>query len=401
MRIAVFIKSTTFHKGFGGLETQNKILCEGLALRKHEVTVFSPQRELSISRAKENDVLYEFVKCKYRLGLFSSYDKDNWANRSYEEFLRIHREQPFDIAVSQSSAGLGAIRHKLDIGINVLSVSHGTIIGEYKSVVYKINSWKSLIKWLVDVVFVLRNFFGRQREFIYGSDKIIAVSSVVKKALIEETFVSDDFITVIHNGVDQKAFDSVLKVSSSSESELKKVVNLIYIGRVIKIKGLFLLAEALANLQELKPHLDIVGDGEDLSSLKKYCLEHGIEKQVTFYGKLSYGDVVAKLFNCDIFVLPSLRIEGFPMTIVEAMFAGLPVIASDIGGISDAVVNESTGYLVKAGDVKDLQRKISLLANDSKLRKEFGDNAKIKAQKEFTVDIMIDKYEKVFREFVK
>ena len=122
----------------------------------------------------------------------------------------------------------------------------------------------------------------------------------------------------------------------------------------------------------------------------------GIDTRVKFYGAVPYHQVTSELSKMDVFVLPTLRVEGFPMTIVEAMFCGLPVIASDKGGNSDAVENEKNGYLVKSGDTAELKDKMILLAKSSDLRKHLGISGLHIAQKLFTLDAMISKYEQVF-----
>jgi glycosyltransferase involved in cell wall biosynthesis len=83
------------------------------------------------------------------------------------------------------------------------------------------------------------------------------------------------------------------------------------------------------------------------------------------------------------------------------MFAGIPVVAFDLGGVSDAVADGKTGYLVKAGDNKYFKEKLIELIDDDKLRLELGKNAEEKAQREFTIDRMVDKYEEVFLEVTK
>ena len=101
MNIAVFIKRTTFHKGFGGLETLNKALCEGLVGRDHRVTVFSPKHELDKDQEKINGVRYQYVGCSYRsLAGFAYFDKNNWVNRSVAEFEKLHEQNPFDLIIA-------------------------------------------------------------------------------------------------------------------------------------------------------------------------------------------------------------------------------------------------------------------------------------------------------------
>ncbi|MBU0649740.1 glycosyltransferase, partial [Patescibacteria group bacterium] len=116
MRIAVFIKSTTFNAGYGGLETQNKVLCEGLAERGHEVVVFSPAKDGKYATQTQDNVTYVFVPCVYRM-LFASLNKNNWYHKSYQEFIKHHNQKPFDAAISQSSAGLGLIKRKSGLPI--------------------------------------------------------------------------------------------------------------------------------------------------------------------------------------------------------------------------------------------------------------------------------------------
>jgi len=86
MRIAFFIKSTTFHNGYGGLETQNRALCEELVARGHDILVFSPQRELKCETKYEKGVKYHFVPCVYRLARFN---KKNWFFKS-RKIKKIH-----------------------------------------------------------------------------------------------------------------------------------------------------------------------------------------------------------------------------------------------------------------------------------------------------------------------
>ncbi len=393
MRIAVFIKATTFHKGHGGLETQNKALCEGLVRRNHEITVFSPQKDLTKTEAFEGGVSYVFVPSVYRLGIASSRDKNNWLNRSSAVFSEMHQKSKFDLVLSQSSAGLGVIKNKNHFNIKVISISHGTIVSEFNSAVRDLKKPKEIAKLMLDSVHVLRNFFGRQRGFVYGSDKVIAVSNYVKKALIDETFVADDFVEVINNGVDPSIFENLSKTQSSK-------IRLIYIGRILKIKGIFNLISVLEKMKNETLQLDIVGGGEDFDELAGFIKKKSLPN-VHLHGNLAYAEAMAKLFDSDILVMPTLRIEGFPMVLAEAMFCSLPIVATNTGGTSDGVIDGKTGYLVAPGNLADLQDKITTLVNNADLRKEMGQNGKIYAQSNFSIDIMLDKYEKVFKEVLK
>ncbi len=394
VRIAVFIKSTTFHKNFGGLETQNKELCEGLVGRDHEIIVFSPMRELEVSHMEDKGVKYVFLDCVYRILPFS-FSKPLWVDKSYQEFKKMHSQKPFDLVISQSSAGRGIINHKEESKIKVVSICHGSTLSELRTKILSSASFRDYLLLSKDLVYVLVNYFTIQRKFILHSDKIIAVSNMVKKTIVDETFVSEGKVVVIYNGIDGSEFPS------DRGNRLNGKIKIIYVGRVIKSKGLFVLIRAMEGMEHKDFVLKLVGDGDDLEKLKAYVAKKDLGECVKLIGRIPYQDVRKELLDSDIFILPSLRVEGFPMTLVEAMFAGLPIIASQIGGISDAVDDESTGLLIKPNDAKDLKEKLERLLKNKEQRLFFGRNARLKAEKEFSINTMLDKYEEVFEEMSK
>ncbi len=400
MRIAVFIKSTTFNKSFGGLETQNKTLCEGLASRGHDIVVFTPNKETKIVLERDQGgVKYVFIPSSYRY-LLASLNPNSWEKKSVEVFKSYHSKTPFDLVISQSSAGIGVIKNKVDLNVKAVSIAHGTASGELKTQLQNIRSLKDLYWALRNIQYFVRQFFGRQREYILGANMIVAVSNAVKKQLEEETFVIGDKVVVIHNGIDPSRFANINKEEPVEEvlDETENPVKIIYLGRVVRSKGIFELADVLTELSHENFLFEIVGDGEDLEKFKDYLDEKHISKKTKVYGKTSYDDVMKLLFNADIFVLPSMRVEGFPMTLPEAMFASLPIVATAMGGIPDAIDNGKTGYVIKPEDWADMREKILQLIKNEGLRKELGKNGRSKAEREFTLDTMLDKYEKLLQE---
>lgn len=388
MRIAVFIKSTTFNKEYGGLETQNKVLCEGLASRGHEIVVFSPARDLDGGVRSDDGVKYVFVPCVYRM-LFASLDKNNWVNKSYQEFLRRHQEKPFNAVISQSSAGLGIIKRKHGLNINIVGISHGTIGGEMRTLLNSAKSAADVVKSAKSLAFGMVNYFGRQRLYIHGCNKIVAVSSAVKESLINETFAPAEKITLIHNGIDGS------KIPQKDWGGIKngEPFKVLYIGRIDESKGLRELLLACKDIDGI--FINMVGDGPILEELKNLSRQYKMSQKILFYGKLPYEKVM-EMYSCnDVFVLPTKRVEGLPMTLVEACFAGLPIIATDMGGNKDAVDNKSNGFLLDKLNVDALKSKITELAQNRALAKNMGLNGRIKAEKEFTLDKMIDSYEKI------
>lgn len=401
MRIAVFIKSTTFHKGFGGLESQNKVLCEGLAGRGNEIVVYSPIRELEKEKEFEKGVEYKFIKADYYKYLLAFLNKNSWVNKSYDVFKKDHEENPFDIVISQSAAASGIIRKKKILDIPVISIAHGTTLGEFKTYLssVSIKSLKDIIMFVRNTQYFVRQYFGRQREYILLSDHVIAVSNAVKKQLIEETFVPEDRVTVINNGINPEKFISLdEKLREKGQIELEKL-NLIYVGQVIKNKGIDILIEIFKDSQFKDITLDIFGGGEYLQELKDLIIQNSLSKQVRAYGKIPYERIIEVYNNpkYDAFVFPTKRFEGLPMVLVEALFAGLPIVAFDIGGVSDVVKNGETGFLIESENVFELKQKILSLKNNRETLSELRKSAFNKAQRDFGVDAMLNKYEKIMK----
>lgn len=414
LNIAVLIKRTTFHKGFGGFETQNKMLVEGLVTKGHNVTVFSPKQDFAKTTSKENGVNYEFIDSVYRMGSpfdlpieliskilrIKSKGKEDWKEKSYTAVLENHTREPFDIILCQSAIGLGIINNKKDFNIPIISISHGSILGEYKSSLTDVSLKQFLspsyaIRFVKNTAFVLVNYFTRQREFIHGSTRVVTVSNAVKKQLINETFASDSKFYVIHNGVVPHISREMLEKHKRSNTYLK----LLFVGRVIHSKGVFLLLDALNELSqkhsEIQFELDIVGTGPDLEKLKSYSSLLHLE-EVNFKGHVAPNEVNDFMLASDIFVMPTIRVEGFPMVIVEAMLAGLPCVVSDIGGNSDAIEDNVTGLLIEPNNQTSLVEALVTLCTDDRLRRNLGENARIKAEECFTADRMIQSYEDLF-----
>ena len=398
MNIAVFVKKTTFHKGYGGLETQNKQLVEGLAKKGHKITVFSPKWEYLGQEEIQNGVRYLFLDSVYRY-LFTFTTK-HWVHVSYKAFVAENRKVKFDIVISQSSAAWGLFRKKAELEIPIVSVAHGTIIGEIKTYYQDFMSSKKNIKKIWQYIkitgFVLFNFFTRQREFVHGSDKVLVVSNKVKSALIEETFAPEEKFAVIHNGIDFSAFNKNLDLPVG-----KKVL---YVGQVIKSKGLDILFNIALDLRDRDFVFEIIGDGEYMPELKEKVRTNQMSDKFVLRGKFARYENLIPVYNdpaFGVFVLPTKRFEGLPMVLIEASFASLPLIAFEEGGLSDIVVDNENGFLVKPGDVSDFKNKLLQIIGDENLQKKFALNSRKLAEEKFSLDIMISEYEKVLQELVK
>ncbi|OGC51029.1 hypothetical protein A3A69_00030 [candidate division WWE3 bacterium RIFCSPLOWO2_01_FULL_37_15] len=329
------------------------------------------------------------------LGFGGRLDKNNWLNKSYEVFQKYHEKDKYDLVLGQSSAALGIIFKKDDLDIKVVSIAHGSIIGELKTYYKEVYNISDYLKAVSNTAFAIKNFFTRQREYVLGSDKIIAVSNAVKNALIDETFSPDEKIVVIHNGINPP------EIEYKNTSNMRESISLIYVGKMIKSKGVFNLIDIVSDQRFANVKLIMVGDGRDFKHLKSYSDSKKLTEKIEFYGNIPPEKVIPLMQSSDIFVMPTLRFEGFPMTLVEAMFAGLPVVANNMGGISDAVINGETGFLADPANLNDFKEKLLKLVSNKELIREMGLKAQGRAKNEFTTEVMVNKYELVFDEVLK
>ena len=158
----------------------------------------------------------------------------------------------------------------------------------------------------------------------------------------------------------------------------------IMVARLDRLKGQDLLLRALAHLAPHEPRLKvvIVGDGPERDDLVGLAVQLGIADRVVFTGLRR--DVPRLLAAADLGVLPSAH-EGVPMSVIEQMAAGLPVVASAVGGLPDIVHDGEEGYLVPAGDLDVLTRRLGELVGDEELRRGFGKAARLRAERDYSI----------------
>lgn len=159
----------------------------------------------------------------------------------------------------------------------------------------------------------------------------------------------------------------------------RSVPVIVSVGRLKPPKDFRTLVEALAGLEHDFDAL-LVGDGPDRDDLAQAILDHGLEDRVELTG--TRDDVVGVLARADVFVLSS-RSEGMPMSALEAMAAGLPVVASAVGGVPEVVVDGQTGVLVPPEDAPALRAAIERLLVDPSLRRRFGEAGRQRAAETF------------------
>jgi len=213
------------------------------------------------------------------------------------------------------------------------------------------------------------------RKIWRDASQVFAVSGALAR-LANESF-PDIPVGVIYNGV-----DIVEAAGRKQGSSAADPIRLICVSRLIPRKGVHNLLDAFANLARGNIILTIIGEGPSESALKAHAEAIGIADDVTFEGSCTAEEVQAHYLQSDIFVLPT-RSDAFANVILEAMSAGLPVIASDVGGVAEAVADGNTGILVQPGRPKQLTAAIQKLATDDDLRVDMGNAGRERVRKMF------------------
>lgn len=211
------------------------------------------------------------------------------------------------------------------------------------------------------------------------ADCVVAVSYAVKNSLVQTFKIPESKIQVIYNGVDTERFFVREKNVTS------KTLKLIYVGRLIKDKGVQTILQALALGRDEKDfHLSIVGDGVYREELQKLVKELGIEQKVEFLG--NRNDVPELLSEAKVFLHVPLLEEGFGITVIEAMACGLICICSRSGALPEIISDKVNGFLVDKGDIKGICNVINFVykMSDSE-KKEIRVNA-IKRALDFSSD---------------
>jgi glycosyltransferase involved in cell wall biosynthesis len=161
---------------------------------------------------------------------------------------------------------------------------------------------------------------------------------------------------------------------------------LLFVGRLVDVKGVPVLVDAMAKLAVERPDvtLTVIGDGPERGAIEERISALGLQERVRMQGSLTQDEIVTALRAAQVLVMPSVVTvdgaeEGFGLVAVEAMGCGCAVVASDLAGIRDAVRDGETGLLASPGDAHDLAEKISTLLSDDALRDTLTRNARAHA----------------------
>jgi glycosyltransferase involved in cell wall biosynthesis len=223
-----------------------------------------------------------------------------------------------------------------------------------------------------------------QRLICARIDRYIAVSEHLSRQLRERLHFPARKISVIHNGISlapfRRAVDPDLRAALAGPSKRPLILA---VARLAEQKGQRFLIAALRAL----PNAIVVlaGDGPDRAQLEQQAHALGLQDQVIFLGQRA--DVPELLACCDVAVLPSLY-EGLPLAVLEAMAAGKPIVATRVGGTSEAIQEDETGLLVPPADPGALANAIGTLLSSPALARQLAAAAQARVTQGFSAEVM-------------
>lgn len=187
---------------------------------------------------------------------------------------------------------------------------------------------------------------------------------------------------LVRCGLDADEFDAGERGTDRADGP----VALLTVGRQVHVKAQVVMIRALARLLErgIEAHLTMIGDGPLGDELKGLAADLGIADAITFAGALGQDDVPAHYRRADIFCLSSVA-ESLPVTLMEAMASGRPVVSTDVGGIAELVADGESGLLVASGDSDAFADALERLCGDAALRRRMGAAGRRRVREEFDV----------------
>lgn len=243
-----------------------------------------------------------------------------------------------------------------------------------------------------------REFYKKQYDIFHDFADVLLVNSIYSKELLNE-IINFNNVKLIPVGLDTNYF-------FPQKDKKEKVVRILFVGRLIKLKGPDIAIELFRNLINKRKALEliIIGDGVLKKDLEKRIKKYGLKEYVKLLGALTQDEII-KYFNySDIFLYPATydlsigAADTQGLVIQEAQAMGLPVVCSDVGGIKYGIINKKTAFLIKNGDFNDYLEKLQLLIDNTDLRETMGKNGREFVKTHFDSNIIGDQLISVYKE---
>ena len=365
----------------GGPAIHTEILSRYLPQQRYETLVIGGELE-----QKESSRLRELETKGVRIQIIKSMKRDLFSLHDIKTIIKLYKviktEQPDIVETHTAKAGgTGIIAARLSGVPIILHTFHGHVFEHY------FNRAKTKL------IILIEKFLAKL------STKIIVLSQQQYEDIVQRFRIASSKKTlIIPLGFELERFSCIKKNGSLklelgiSESDFLIAI----IGRVVPIKNHEMMFRVIRQLnqEKIKVHLAIIGDGE---------LREKLEKQVcdNYFHFLGWRYDLENIYSSvDLVALTSLN-EGTPLALIEAMAAGVPVVATNVGGVSDIITNGETGFCCKINDDHDMTEKIKVLLFNKELSYQISQNARQFVLDRYNVQRLIDDMNNLYKNLIR
>ena len=359
------------HGGSGVVASE---LARGLAKRGHEVHIVSYATPFRLGSFQENLFIHEVVVASYPLFRYPPY-----ALSLATKLVDVAQEYELDLihshyAVPHAASAYLAKKILGSENLKIITTLHGTDI----TLVGADESFNRVVQFAIE-----------------ESDGVTAVSQYLRKRTVEEFGIKRP-IQVIPNFVDNQRFAKEDEVCARDHFALPHEKILMHASNFRPVKRVGDAVRVFDRVRrEVPAKLVLVGEGPERLFVQQLVKELKLSNDVLFLGEQDY---LEELLNCaDLFLLPSEQ-ESFGLAALEAHASGVPVIATQTGGLPEVVVEGETGFLVPVGEIEEMTQKALSLLTDADLHSSFRNGARKLAKERFDINSIIPQYESFYEE---
>ena len=224
---------------------------------------------------------------------------------------------------------------------------------------------------------------------------LIIVQATKFKKILDDLNVHSCEIVIMPTTVCMEEYER-FKTLKSDQNE----IYILFMARLLRVKGVYDLVDSMRSIAQSNPNKTIkfifAGDGNEKRKLEDYVFSQGLKDLVIFPGYLRGREKINLLLNAQIFILPSYDAEGCPNCVIEAMGAGLPVIATRVGAVEEIIVDGLNGLLIESHSTEQIIDAVNRLVNDDVLRQKMGEMNKRKARERFDAPIIFRQLESIY-----
>ncbi|OHB87093.1 MAG: hypothetical protein A3D13_05845 [Planctomycetes bacterium RIFCSPHIGHO2_02_FULL_40_12] len=297
------------------------------------------------------------------------------------------KKEKFDIVHCHTSKGgfIGRLAAKLAGAKIIIYSPHGDIFEGY------------FCKLATDFFILLEKFAAR------FTDKIINLTKIEIERFLEHGIGTRHQLKQIYNGINIKYYERAMTSNLKKRDEFglgKDDFVCATVGRLVPVKGHTYLIKAIQKVVKVIPEAKFlfVGDGELKSKLSEEIKSYDLQRNIFLLG--ARNDIATILSCINVFLLPSLN-EGFGMALIEAMAARKPVIATNVGGVPEVIINGTTGILVPSKDPEAFSSAIIKLYNNPEMSLEMGLAGYSRARNLFDIKTTVREFEDLYSKLIK